>query len=249
MKYFDSHGHINGSFFKGDILSSIKETDFILMPGTKKEDSLKGIALAKEHSNLFAAAGIHPCDAKGKEYLFLNEINPDDIVAVGESGIDLHYEDNPSLEKQIESFKFHIEYTLKHNKVLIVHMRDSYKEIYDVLSQYKNKGLKFIIHSFSGNYEQAMSFVKLGAMISFSGVVTFKNAKEVLDAAIRLPLERIICETDSPFLTPVPHRGKPNKPEYVKYVVDFIATHRSEDDEVVKQSILENTINLFKKDT
>ena len=247
MKYFDSHGHINGSFFKDDVLSSIKATDYILMPGTGKKDSLKGIALAKEHSNLFAAAGIHPCDAKDKEYLFLNKINPEDIVAVGETGIDLHYDDNPSLEKQIESFEFHIDYAIKHNKVLIIHMRDSYKEVYGVLSEYKESGLKFIIHSFSGNYEQAISFIELGAMISFSGVVTFKNAKEVLDAAIRIPLEKIICETDSPFLAPVPYRGKSNKPEYVKYVVDHIAANRNEADEIVKQTIFKNTMKLFNK--
>jgi len=246
MKYFDSHGHINASFFKDDIDSSIKAIDFILMPGTTKDDSLKGIALAKENKNLLAAAGIHPCEAKGKEYLFLNNINPNDIVAIGETGIDLHYDDNPSLEKQIESFKFHIDYALKHNKVLIVHMRDSYKEIYKVLSEHKDKGLKFIIHSFTGNYKEAMSFIDLGGIISFSGIVTFKNAKDVHEAAMKIPLEKIICETDSPFLAPVPYRGKSNKPEYVKYVVDHIATNRSEDDEVVKQTIFDNTNALFK---
>ena len=125
-------------------------------------------------------------------------------------------------------------------------MRDSYKEIYEVVSQYKDEGLKFIIHSFSGNYEEAMSFIELGGIISFSGVVTFKNAKDVQETARKLPLEKIICETDSPYLTPVPHRGKPNKPEYVKHVVDFIASIREEDDEVVKQTIFDNTINLFK---
>lgn len=247
MKYIDTHCHINGTYFKEDKDQAIKEAfsnnvEKIILPGTSIKDSLEAISMAKENENLYAAAGIHPADAFDTDCTYLNKINPDDIIAVGEVGIDLYRDTNPPLEKQIEVFEKHIEFAVKHNKPLLIHMRDAEVHVYDSLKKYN--GVKFIMHSFTSSIEWANKFIDMGGFISFSGIVTFKNAKELQEVAQVIPLNRILIETDAPFLSPVPHRGKHNKPAYVKHVGDFIAALRGEED--VLNIIYQNTVKLFK---
>lgn len=247
MKYIDTHCHINGTYFKEDRAEAIKEAfasnvEKIILPGTSIEDSLEAIQMSKANPNLHAAVGIHPADAFKTDCSYLEKINPEDIVAVGEVGIDLYRNTNPALEKQIEVFEKHIEFAIKHNKPLLIHMRDAEAQVFDSLKKYK--GVKFVMHSFTSTLEWANKFIELGGMISFSGIVTFKNAKDLQEVAKSIPLNKILIETDAPFLSPTPHRGKHNKPVYVKHVGDFISELRQESQ--VLETIYQNTLELFK---
>ena len=247
-KYIDTHAHLTGSYFKGDAREEIKNAfdaglSHLIIPGTTVEDSIKAIELSKEYDNVFAAVGVHPSDVDKEDYNFINDINPDDIIAVGEIGLDLYHEDNPSIENQVKALKVQLDYAIKHDKVALIHMREAEKETYDVVKEYK--GLKFIMHSYTGNLDWAKKFLELGAYISFSGIVTFKNAKEVQAVAKEVPLDRIVSETDTPFLAPTPKRGKPNIPAYVVHTIEFLGDLRDEDNETVVEQIHKNTIKLF----
>lgn len=245
MKYFDTHCHLNGVYFKENKQEAIQRAlentvDKIVLPGTSIKDSLEAIEMAKNNKNLYAAVGIHPADAFEVDCSYLENINPKDIVAIGEVGIDLYRDSNPSLNKQIIVFKKHIEFAIKHNKPILIHMRDAEQEVYDVLKDYKN--LKFTMHSFTSTLEWANKFIELGGMISFSGIVTFKNAKDLQEVAKNIPLNKILIETDAPFLSPTPHRGKHNQPSYVKHVGDFISELRNEN---INEIIYQNSLSFF----
>lgn len=246
MRYIDTHCHLNGDYFTENKKEAIKaalenNVDKIILPGTTPEDSLEAIEMAKQYDCLFAAAGIHPSDATNKDISYLDSINPDDIVAIGEVGIDLYRDTNPPLDTQIWVFEKHIEFAKKHNKPVIVHMRDAEEQVYKIIKN--NPGVTFIMHSFTASFEWAKKFIELGTYISISGIVTFKNAKELKEVASWIPLEKMLAETDAPFLTPVPHRGKHNKPAYVSHVVDYISELRNEDN--IHEQIYQNSLKVF----
>lgn len=250
MKYFDTHSHLNGQWYKSDILEDLAFAKSlgvtkILLPGTCKEDSLKAIAMAKEFDGLYAAAGIHPCDAfTGKEVDFLKQINPNEIIAIGETGIDFYHKDsNPPLDKQLISFKKHIEYAIKWNKTLIIHAREAESQVYEVIKNIKN--LRFIMHCYTGSWEWARKFIELGGYISIAGAITYAKTPTIEEVAKNTPLDKLIVETDAPFLTPVPHRGKNNKPEYVVYTAKHVASIREESEEVVLKALYENALKIF----
>lgn len=158
-KYFDTHCHLNGDFYTSNVEEDIalaieNGVDKIVLPGTNFEDSLKGIEIAKRFpKNVFAAAGLHPCSAFKKNFpIFLDNVSPNDIVAVGETGIDLyHQETNPSLEEQSASFYHHLLYARKHKKPIIVHARDAEKEVFEMLVDFKD--LTIIMHCYTGSLE------------------------------------------------------------------------------------------------
>ena len=248
-KYIDGHAHLNTNYFKEEIKDALElakkyNVTKMIMPSTCVEDSYKSIKIAKKYENLFATVGIHPADGFNiKECDYLDQINPKDIVAVGEVGIDLYRKENPVIEIQKKIFEKHIKFAKKHNKVLIVHMREGPDEVAKLLEKYLP--LKFVMHSFTESYAWALKFIKMGGYISFSGIVTFKNAFELKEVAKKLPLDKILTETDAPFLTPVPQRGKQNTPAYVKYTTDFIANIRDESDGDVINAIYNNAIKLY----
>lgn len=250
MKYIDTHCHLAGPYYKDNVIEDIKHAqqegvNYIIMPGTTAKDSQESIALAKNHPGVFACAGIHPADASDPKALtHLDEVNPSDIIAVGEVGIDLYRDSNPPLALQEKVFRHHIEYALKHDKPIIIHMRACESELYNIIKDYPKA--RFVMHSFTSTWQWASKFIKLGGYISFSGIVTFKNAKELQEVVKKMPLDRIIYETDAPFLTPTPHRGKHNKPEYVKHVAHQIATLRDEKQEQVLKTLFNNALKLFK---
>lgn len=250
MKYFDTHCHINGKFYNNetvdnDVVTAIeKGVDKILIPGTCKDDSLLAIQMAKASECLFAAVGVHPSDATHiGEVAFLDDIDPKDIIAVGEAGIDLHYDTNPHIDQQIEVFEKQIAFALKHDLPLLVHSRDATEITYELLKKHEVK--KFVMHAFSDTLDWANKFIDLGGYISISGVVTFKNAESLREVAKNIRLDRLVCETDAPFLAPVPHRGTDNKPAYVKNVIDFVSLLRTEGEDLVRNAIYENSCKLF----
>lgn len=250
-RYFDTHCHLNGEFYESDIDKDIENAiknnvDKMVLPGTNFADSLKAIELAKKFpENVFASAGLHPCSAFKDDFPnFLDSINPDDIVAVGETGIDLyHLETNPTLEEQRASFKRHLLYARKHKKPIIVHARDAEKEVYEMLIDFKD--VTIIMHCYTGNWEWAQKFLELGAYISISGAITYNKTEFIKEVAKNTPLNRLIVETDAPFLSPVPYRGKPNKPFYVKSTADFVASIRSEEYDFVLKTLYENAKHIF----
>ncbi|WKX02429.1 TatD family hydrolase [Candidatus Mycoplasma mahonii] len=252
MKYIDTHAHIGSEFFKENETNKLVDNatmnyiSYIFVPGTTKKDSLNAIEVAKKHPNVFAGVGIHPCEVDKNDTSILDEIDYNDIKFIGETGIDLYHDNNPSLENQVTSFRKHLIKAKDHNLPIEIHARDSFQQVYNIIASDEFKGITFIMHSYTGNLEWAQKFIKLGAYISFSGIVTFKNAKDVQEVVKNIPLNKILSETDSPFLTPTPYRGKmPNEPKNVKYVVDFIAAIRNEKDDEVVKNIYENAIKVF----
>ena len=251
MKYIDTHGHLNSDEFQDDVDKYIKSAkDFgvekIIIPGTSKEDSLLAIKIAKNREGIFPMVALHPTDGYYlKDIEWLRDINSADIIGVGETGIDLFRDTNPPIKIQKEIFRVHIRFALKHNLPVIIHTRNAEQETYDVITEKEFKGMRFIIHCATINKEWSLKFVGLGGYISFSGIVTFKNAQEIKESAISIPLDRILTETDAPYLSPEPKRGRMNVPDYVKYTTDYIASIRNEDDEVVKKQIYINAHTIF----
>lgn len=181
------------------------------------------LELVSEYPTMYGAIGIHPeyVDNYTKEDLFFIEKNLTNkkIVAIGEIGLDYHYtKDNK--EKQIELFESQLKLAEKYNKPVIVHSREATKDTIDTLKKYKVKG---VIHSFSGSFETACIYIKMGFLLGVNGVITFKNAniKEVYE---RIPLHNIVLETDSPYLAPVPYRGKKNEPANILVIAEFLAS-------------------------
>ncbi|MCK5945886.1 MAG: TatD family hydrolase, partial [Mycoplasmataceae bacterium] len=174
---------------------------------------------------------------------FLKEVDFKKVSAIGEIGLDLYRDTNPPIELQKEAFIFQLEIARKNKLPVLVHMRSAEKETYEILSMYKD--LTIIMHSFSASKEWANKFVKLGAYISLSGIVTFKSAKELKEIAKEIPLNRILIETDTPYLTPAPNRGKQNQPANVKHTGDYVASIREEEDKVVLETIFNNSLKIF----
>ncbi|MCK5866926.1 MAG: TatD family hydrolase [Mycoplasmataceae bacterium] len=251
MKYIDTHGHLNSIEFKDNIDKYIQSAklvgvDKIIIPGTSKEDSLLAIEIAKKREGIFSMVALHPTDGyELKDIEWLKDIDPLQLVGVGETGIDLFRKENPPVEIQKEIFRIHIRFAMKNNLPVIIHTRDAEQETYDVITEEEFKGIRFIIHCATINKEWAMKFVELGGYISFSGIVTFKNAKDIKESALSVPLNRVLTETDAPYLAPEPKRGRMNMPEYVKYTTDYIALIRNEDDEDVKEQIYKNAHTIF----
>ena len=247
MKYFDTHAHITNEYFSDkERLEIIKNANSngvsrILIPGTTKDDSLEILKL--NIKGVQVGVGIHPNEAEKGCTDFLEKVDYKKVAAIGEIGLDLYRETNPPIELQKEAFLFQLEIARKNNLPVLVHMRSAEEETYEILSKYKD--LKIIMHSFSASKEWADKFIALGAFISFSGIVTFKSAKELKEIAKTIPLERILIETDTPYLTPAPNRGKQNNPDNVRHTGDYIASIREEEEAVVLETIFNNSVKIF----
>lgn len=198
--------------------------------------------LELERNNIYKAIGFHPeeVDNIPNDYIEYIERNIDKIVAIGEIGLDYHYtKDNK--EKQIEIFENQLKLAEKYNKPVIVHSRDAINDTYEILKKYKVVGS---IHAFSGSLEMANKFIKLGFKLGIGGVITFKNCN-LKDVVREIDLKNILLETDSPYMTPVPFRGKKNSPLYLKYIANFIAEIKEISVEEVYKITSENASKLF----
>ena len=247
MKYFDTHAHLTNEYFDdSQRLELIKEANSvgvsrILIPGTDSKDSLEIIKL--NIPGVQVGVGVHPNEVQEGCLDFFSDIDFNKVSAIGEIGLDLYRDTNPPIELQKIMFVEQLEIARKHKLPVLIHMRSAEKETYEVLKNYKD--LTIIMHSFGASQEWADKFLALGAFISFSGIVTFKNAKEMKEIVKSVPLKRILIETDTPYLTPAPNRGKRNSPANVKYVGDYIASIRKEEDKLVLETIFNNSIKIF----
>ena len=204
--------------------------------------------IARGHANIFAAVGVHPDTQGGAEAdveTLLRLGSDPKVVAIGETGLD-YYRLTGDLEWQRRRFRTHIEAARRAGKPLIVHTRAAREDTLRILEEEGAGDIGGVFHCFTEDRETARRAVKLGFYVSFSGIVTFKNATEIKAAAAELPLDRILVETDAPYLAPVPHRGKINEPAYVRHVAEEIARLRGVSFEAVAAATTENFCRLFR---
>lgn len=222
----------------------------IISMSTALDSCYTTIDIAKKHEKVFAAVGIHPHAASTYTPKVISEIEKltgeDIVVAVGETGLDYHYLNSPR-DIQIESFSAHIEMATRLSLPFVVHVREADGDMIDILSSSVLNDNPGVIHCFSGTWEIAKKYLDLGFYLSFSGIVTFKRAEELREAAKKAPFDRILIETDSPYLAPVPLRGKPNEPANVRYVAEVVAGARGVDIDTLQNQLIENTRTLFPK--
>ncbi len=271
MKYIDTHAHLNLPDFdteRDEIAEKTKQDGvWIINVGTNFETSLKACELSEKHDHMYSIIGLHPIytvpsyDCKEPEAFdedayqkLVDRDKNKNIVAVGECGLDYFHGDEKQKEQQQKVFRQQVDFALKNSLPLMLHIRptegsfDAYEDVLSILEEYSNTGknLSGDVHFFAGNEEIAQRFLDLGFYISFTGVITFARMYEKLVKYV--PLDRILSETDAPYVAPVPFRGKRNEPSHVREVVKKIAKIKKLDEEVIGVQIKENAQKLFKRD-
>lgn len=246
----DTHCHLNIDEFlidRDDIIKNavLNQVSHMICIGMYEEANIEALNIANQYSNIFATVGIHPSYVnQGYDETKLRALAKEKkVVAIGEIGIDLFWvKDN--LEVQKEYFKRQLDLSLELKLPVVIHMRESATEIYEILKDYKN--LKGVMHCFSEDITWANKFIDLGFYIGIGGPVTYKNNSKAKMVARNIPIDRLLVETDSPFLAPVPKRGKRNEPAYTKYIVEQIALLRGLSPIEVARITTQNAIKLFK---
>lgn len=249
----DTHSHIDMPDFDDldDVIARAKEdgVEKIVIPSVDRSSFNKVIEISQIYEGVYCALGIHPTEAQGaiaEDYESIIKLaSHPKVVGIGECGLD-HYWDKSYIKEQNECFLKQIEIAKSLNKALIVHDRDAHKDTFDILTQNLKDEIPVIMHCFSGSLEFARECIKKGFYIALGGVVTFKNAKKAHEIAKEIPLEYLLLETDAPYLTPIPFRGKRNEPAYVKYVAEEIANIRGVSFDEVAKATTENARNIFK---
>ncbi len=250
MEYiFDTHAHYNDEAYSADldeVISKMRSTVCgAIICGTNYKSSQNCVNLAKKYSGFFyAAVGIHPeeLEQEYNEQYLLNLAKSPEVIAIGEIGLDYYY-DNFSKEQQKLFFEKQILTAKKANLPIIVHDREAHGDTLEILKKHHPSG---VLHCFSGSVETAKEVINLGMYIGVGGVITFKNAKKAADVVASLPLERLLLETDSPYLTPYPFRGSRNRSDYIIYIAQKIAEIKNLDADTIIKVSRENTKNLFK---
>jgi len=251
MSLVDSHCHLN--MLEGDlstIIDSAKEVgvETILCVGVDLENSQGAIAIAERFPQVWASVGLHPShkiESETAKQEYLNLAKNKKVVAIGETGLDYYY-NKEGLDEMRESFRSQIRLARELNKPLIIHTRDAREDTLKIMREERATEVGGVMHCFTESLEMAEAAMELGFYISFSGIVTFNKAENVAAVAKQIPLERMLIETDAPYLTPVPFRGKPNQPQYVRFVAQRIAELKNCAVELVAQKTTENFYNLFK---
>ena len=246
----DTHAHIDMAENSDEIIQNATANGVkkIIIPSVEEKFFEKIIQIAENHENIYCQLGIFPSEAKtwtNKIEQKIKELaqNPK-VVAIGEIGLD-YYWDKSFVEEQKEIFKKQILIANELNLPIVVHDREAHKDCIDIIKEY-NQTSTVIFHCFSGSVEMMRECVKNDWFIALGGVVTFKNAKKMKDVAKEIPIDYLLLETDSPYLTPVPYRGKENQPAYIKYVAEEIAKLRNENVEDIMIKTSQNAERVFK---
>ena len=253
---FDTHAHMDDRAFdedRAELLAGLPEKGIALLmnPGCSLESSRNAVALANSHDYIYAAVGSHPDvadevnEAVLEEYRKLCKLNPK-VKAIGEIGLDYHYEDIPR-ELQLKAFRLQMELARELDLPVIVHERDAHEDGMNIV---KNEfpTVKGVFHCYSGSAEMARQLVDLGWYIGFTGVLTFKNARKAIETVEAIPLERIVLETDCPYMAPVPFRGKRNDPGYLYRMAEKLAEIKDLPLEEIHRITLENGKRLYRID-
>jgi TatD DNase family protein len=250
----DSHCHLDDARYDADREATIARArengvQHFITIGCDLVTSRAAVALAELHPFISATVGVHPHDVKHiKEdwYPQLGELaKSEGVVAYGEIGLDYHYDHSPR-EAQREHFREQIRLARDLHLPIVIHTRDAQKDTISILKEEKAEEIGGVFHCFSGDAWLAKDALDLGFYLSFSGVLTFQNATMLREIAKTVPIDRILVETDAPYLTPVPHRGKRNEPAYVRHVAEKIAEIHGMGLEKVEEFTLQNTRQLFR---
>jgi len=247
--FIDTHVHLNSERYDDldNIIENAKRNGvgIMIVSGYNKSSSIKAIEIANTYDGVYASVGLHPSDCKDEIDLELNWlrkiVNEKKVVAIGEIGLD-YYWDKSFIDLQKTMFLKQIEIAKNVNLPIVVHSRDASLDTWEILSKNQVKG---VLHCYSGSLEMAKSYVKLGYYLGVSGVITFQNSKTLKKVVEEIDLDYLVSETDAPYLTPHPFRGKINYPEYVGFVVEEIAKIKNLSIEEVKNIIKQNVKKLF----
>jgi TatD DNase family protein len=223
MNFSDSHCHLTMADADAALARAREQSvRGFVVPGTKLDDAAGAIALAKRHDDVWAAVGFHPHEAKDcddKAFAEIERLAKDErVVAIGEAGLDYHYMHSPR-ETQIAVLERHLDLAKRLDKPIIIHNRESTEDMVRML----NGDARGILHSYTESLEVAKTLIDRGYYISFSGIVTFRSAQSLRDVAKALPRDRVLIETDTPYLAPVPFRGRDNEPAYVVKIAELLA--------------------------
>ena len=247
----DSHCHLDHEPLLSDLENIIQRSkdagiEKLLTISTSIESFSRVKELVHKDEIIYGTIGIHPHEANkdivNSEFIEKSLKDNNKIIGIGETGLDFFY-NNSDKDKQIDSFKIHIDAAIKTNVPLIIHSREAEEETFDILNDYKDQNLKILMHCFTGSKKFAKKLLDFNTFFSASGIITFKNAKELQDTFKFLPSDKILIETDSPFLAPVPNRGKKNEPSFINFTAAKLAEIRNID----KSELIKLTTNNFNK--
>jgi len=248
-RLIDTHAHLNFKEFDKDRSQAIKRAfeggvEKIINVGTNLKGSKDSVSLAEKYKNILASVSLHPIDVEDEKFdkkVWLELAKHQKVVAIGETGFDFFHRSDK--EKQKEVFKALIEIACQVEKPLIIHSREADKEILDILSHSKLPSKRGVIHCFGRDYNVAKKFLELGFLISYTGNITYNIERAC--SVLKVPLEKIMVETDCPFMAPLPFRGKRNEPLFVKYVAKEIAKIKNITFEEVAKITTKNARKLF----
>ncbi|MBI2995601.1 MAG: TatD family hydrolase [Candidatus Melainabacteria bacterium] len=252
MTFIDSHSHLTLDDFNHDRDEVIQQAfsngvTHIVQSCDNLEEIKTNLILTRKYTNLYTSVGIHPHEAKAWGDVSYDTIiqysKEKKVVAIGETGLDFYYNLSPK-DVQLYAFKRQIKIAKEVSLPLIIHCRDAFKEVIEILKEEKQEGA-CVFHCYTGDLDTAKEALKLGFYISFSGILTFKGAQDLKLVAKEIPLKSTLIETDCPFLTPVPYRGKRNEPKYVRFVAEELARIHNVSVEEVGEITSENTKKLF----
>lgn len=260
MQFVDSHCHLNYKDFEGESIAEIitraKDVGIVkfLNICTEIEEAPSIIKTAEEYTDVYASVGVHPHDAKGglalynptelTQWLVEQNHNPK-VVALGETGLDYHYEYSPR-DQQATSFRAHLDAAIETGLPVIIHTRSANEDTIEILKEYKGR-VTGVIHCFSETRWLAEESLKLGFYISVSGIATFKKASEIRDVIMDVPMDKLLVETDAPFLAPVPYRGKRNEPAFMIETAKLMADLKGVSLETIAAVTTKNFHDLFTK--
>lgn len=251
--FIDTHAHLFMDEYINDIDKVVEDSfaqgiDYIIIPATDIETSKKAIKLTEKFKNVYAAVGVHPHDTKDWNKSIIGELEKlsahPKVVAIGEIGLDYYYDFSPK-EKQIEAFTAQLDFASEKNLPVIIHNREANNDILRIVSEFASKKLRAQFHCFSGDTNLAKKLIELGHLISFTGNITYKKADDLREVVKFVQLENMLLETDSPFLSPLPHRGKRNYPALLKITAEKIAELQNLRIEDVARTTSYNVYRLF----
>lgn len=253
MNLFDSHAHLYDKQFDRDRDALIKEifdkVDYVVCPSEDEETSKKTVALLSRHPHLYGAVGIHPheaCHATEESLRALRDLATKEkkVVAIGEIGLDYHYFYSP---KEIQKiwFEKQIEMAKELDLPIIIHDREAHGDTLAILKKHQSKRLRGIMHCYGGSIEMAKELIAMGFYISFAGPLVFPKSVRLKAVAAALPLEKMLVETDSPYMSPPPHRGDRNNPTHVYYVAEEIARLKNRSVEEVINTTAQNALQIY----
>ncbi|MFW6269645.1 MAG: TatD family hydrolase [Bacillota bacterium] len=251
MQLIDTHAHLDFPRFDKDreeVIKRARKNDIvkIVNVGANLASSRRSLELSQHYEYIFATAGVHPHDAdqvdKNSIQVLKDFSKPDKVVAIGEIGLDFHYNNSPQ-EVQIKAFKKQLQLAREINLPVVIHSREAERETMKILKEAEiNRG---ILHCFAGDMKMAEEALDMGLYLAFGGIITFNSADKLRKIVKNIPLERILLETDAPYLTPVPRRGKRNEPSYVRYVAKKIADIKKVEVEKIAEITSSNAEHVY----